>query len=156
MVSESEERDRLPFEPRQKKKKTPKKAPTAPQATASNSTNKSQSDAELKGSVPEVVSKRMIRRMALFCGIPTALGISSFVVSYFIVSKDWFELPTAAVMLVSMGFFGLGVIGLSYGIFSASWEEERVGSWLGFAEFKTNFGRTVAAWRNQRQEAKGD
>ncbi|MBZ8180765.1 MAG: PAM68 family protein [Oscillatoria sp. PMC 1051.18] len=155
MVSESEERDRLPFEPRQKKKKTPKKAPTATPATTEKP-NKSRSDAQLKGAVPEVVSKRMIRRMALFCGIPTVLGIGSFIVSYFIVSKDWFDLPTVAVLLISMAFFGLGVVGLSYGIFSASWEEERVGSWLGFAEFKTNFGRTVAAWRSQRQEAKGD
>jgi hypothetical protein len=95
----------------------------------------------------------MVRRMALFSGIPTALGMSSFVVAYWIVSHGWFELPTSAVLLVSLGFFGLGVLGLSYGLFSTSWDEQHPGSWWGWQEFKQNFGRTVSGWRSAKKEA---
>jgi hypothetical protein len=50
-----------------------------------------------------------------------------------------------------MGFFGLGVIGLSYGILSASWDENREGSFWGTEEFATNFGRMITAWRTARE-----
>lgn len=98
----------------------------------------------------------MARRMAFFCGVPTTLGMFSFVGSYYVVTHDIFKLPNVAVLLVSMGFFGLGVLGLSYGIFSASWDEERVGSWLGNEEFATNFGRTIAAWKEGRKQKPQD
>ncbi|MDW8463816.1 MAG: PAM68 family protein [Geminocystis sp.] len=62
-------------------------------------------------------------------------------------------MPNTAVLLVTLGLFGLGVLGLSYGIFSASWDEDRVGSWWGWSEFKLNFGRFVSAWREHRQKA---
>jgi len=53
---------------------------------------------------------------------------------------------------VSMGFFGLGVLGLSYGVLSASWDEEIPGSKLGWREFTTNWGRMTSAWRSARQK----
>ena len=96
----------------------------------------------------------MIRRMALLCGIPTALGILSFVVSYLLVVNLEVELPNVAVVLVSMGFFGLGVLGLSYGVLSASWEEESPGTLLGWQEFTTNLGRLTSAWREAREAKK--
>jgi hypothetical protein len=102
--------------------------------------------------IPKVVSNRMARRMALFCGVPTALGMATFIVSYVIISQGWFKLPNVAVVLVSMGFFGLGVLGLSYGVLSASWDEEIVGSKLGWQEFTRNWGRMVSAWRSSRQK----
>ncbi|MCY7381807.1 MAG: PAM68 family protein, partial [Microcoleus sp. CAN_BIN18] len=118
-------------EPKPEKQPKPKATKTGPQAQ----------------SIPEVVSIRMISRIALFCGVPTILGISTFFVSYLIVSKGLFELPNTAVLLVSMGCFGLGVLGLSYGVLSASWDEEASGSTLGWEEFNTNFGRMREAWR---------
>jgi hypothetical protein len=51
-----------------------------------------------------------------------------------------------------MGFFGLGVLGITYGVLSASWEEDRVGNWLGLGEFGTNWGRMVEVWRETRQK----
>ena len=96
----------------------------------------------------------MARRMAFFCGIPTVLGIATFVVSYFIVTKGIYKLPNAAVVLVSMLFFGLGVVGLSYGLLSASWDEERVGGLLGASEFSTNLGRLTGAWKEAREQQK--
>lgn len=94
----------------------------------------------------------MISRMAILCGVPTALGIFTFIVSYFVVSSDLIELPTVAVLLTSLGFFGLGVLGLSYGVISASWDEERPGSLLGWSEFTTNLGRMTAARREARKK----
>lgn len=142
----TDQRHSLPFEPRQKKKKSPQKAP----ATSVKARSSAKAEASLSA-VPEAVSQRMVRRMALFCGIPTALGMLSFVVCYFIVINEWLDLPTIAVVFVSMGFFGLGVVGLSYGILSASWDENRDGSFWGTEEFATNFSRMITAWRSARK-----
>jgi hypothetical protein len=159
-------RKRLPFEPGQSRKKSgkspanPQKVETAKDSSPSkkakgevkekDSKAKSVSRAEM--AIPDAVSKRMVRRMALFSGIPTTFGMATFVVSYFVVTNAWFKLPNVAVVLVSMGFFGLGVIGLTYGVLSASWDEERLGGWLGWGEFTTNVGRMTEAWRSARQQ----
>ena len=156
-MSSKPSKDRLPFEPQQKKKKKPVKSPPKPQKSASSSPSKAK-----QNSIPEVVSKRMIRRMVFFSGIPTAMGVSSFFASYWVVSHELLKLPSTAVLLVSLGLFGLGVLGLSYGILSASWDEERVGSLWGGEEFSVNVGRMTAAWRSvkkekeQKQEQKQD
>lgn len=159
---------RLPFEPASNRKKTAKKPP---EAEANPVTEEPKSDKQPKAtkktgpqarssktgpqaqSIPEAVSKRMISRIAVFCGAPTLLGISTFFVSYLIVSKGWFDLPNTAVLLVSMGCFGLGVLGLSYGVLSASWDEEASGSTLGWEEFNTNFGRMREAWRAAKSKS---
>jgi Photosynthesis affected mutant 68 len=78
----------------------------------------------------------------------------TFVASYFIVTQGGIKLPTSAVLLVSLGFFGLGVLGLSYGILSTSWDEEQVGSWLGTEQFGLNLGRMRGAWQEARNQAK--
>jgi hypothetical protein len=145
-------RDRLPFEPTGNRKKQDKKpspaTPTEKTNSPSRSTPNKRSGA-VDNRIPEVVSKRMIKRMALFCGIPTALGVSTFLVSYLVVTNDLFKLPPTAVLLVSLGFFGLGVLGLTYGVLSASWDEKMAGSRLGWTEFRLNFGRMTDAWRNR-------
>ncbi len=156
-MSSEPERSRLPFEPSKKRKKPAKNSPETA-AVSTKKENKSPEISTKKSSVvtkenkaiPPEVSKRMGRRMAFFCGIPSFLGIITFVVSYIIVSQKWFDLPNAAVVLVSMGFFGLGVLGLSYGVLSASWDEAVPGSLLGVSEFSTNFGRMVKAWRSRK------
>lgn len=139
----------MAFEPRQKKKKTPKQPP--PQSSKESAKSKITANST---AIPEAVSKRMVRRMAFFCGIPTGLGMSSFFVFYWIVSNEWLKIPAAAVGVTSLGLFGLGVLGLSYGILSTSWDEDRVGGWFGTQEFKTNFGRMTAAWREAREAKK--
>ncbi|MDJ0731398.1 MAG: PAM68 family protein [Crocosphaera sp.] len=148
-------RNSIPFEPRQKKKKKQKKTQeTVNTSPKSSQKPKNRSNNASLSAIPENVSQRMIKRMAIFSGIPTGLGMSSFFIFYWIVSHDWLDIPTSAVGAVSLGLFGLGVLGLSYGIFSASWDEHRVGGWWGWQEFTQNLGRTVKAWRNARQEAK--
>lgn len=155
MSSESK-RGRLPFEPRQNKKKKPKQEPTVVEpVTEKPKKAKSKSEASL-GAIPTAVSKRMARRMALFCTFPTALGMLSFVFFYWVRTNNILELPSFIVLIVSLSFFGIGMLGLSYGIFSASWDENRVGSWLGIEEFKINLQQTISAWRNSRNTSQGD
>jgi hypothetical protein len=149
MSSESPQ-ERLPFEPRTSKKKTPKKPPTP---LASKKVRDPKAEASLSA-IPDAVSKRMIRRMSLLSGIPTALGVILFFGFYWVVSHEWLEIPPYVVLLSTMGCFGLGVLGLSYGVFSSSWDEEKVGSWLGYEEFGLNFKRTIAAWQETRKQAK--
>ena len=143
-------RDCLPFERKSKKKKIEKKPP---EPVSSNRKSEKKPRRKVDNGIPEVVSQRMVRRMALFSGIPTSLGMFSFIAFYLIVSRDWLEIPNYAVFAVSLLFFGLGVVGLSYGIFSTSWEESEPGSWWGWSEFRLNLGRMLNAWRNARQEA---
>jgi hypothetical protein len=147
-ATETAKATRLPFEPGQAKKKLVKS--TAAQPTRSPATGRS----PRQSSIPEVVSRRMVGRMMAFSGIPTVLGMMTFVVSYFIVKNHLFKLPNSAVLLVSLGFFGLGVLGLTYGVLSASWDEDRAGTWLGLEDFKLNFSRTVASWQEARQQAR--
>jgi hypothetical protein len=157
MSSESS-RKRLPFEPRQKKQKTAKKTVNNPEnkpvdpSKSQKSTSAYDPNHASLSTIPEEVSSRMIKRMVYFSGIPTGMGIFSFFIFYLIVRQEWFEVPNSAVVLVSMGLFGLGVLGLSYGILSTSWDEGRVGNLWGWDEFKVNFGRMTSAWRSARQE----
>lgn len=143
----------LPFEPTSNRKKAAKKAPTPAIAQTDSSPKSGPTAAKQTAAIPQVVSQRMARRMGFFCGIPTSLGILTFIASYVIVTQHWFKLPNIAVVLVSMGFFGLGVLGLSYGVLSSSWDEERIGSWHGWEEFSRNFGRLVESWRSARQKS---
>jgi len=71
--------------------------------------------------------------MALFCGA-NCLGMATFCCQ--VINHGWLKVPNVAVVLLSMGFFGLGVLGLSYGVLSASWDEEILGSKLGWQEFR--------------------
>ncbi|MGA7937896.1 MAG: PAM68 family protein [Kovacikia sp.] len=171
--------ERLPFEPAQNSKKAAKKPASVPASKKSSqpgdqspgkpsdkskSPDKSKSLDKSKPSdkstrssakdstIPAGVSRRMVRRMAFFSGIPAFLGMATLAISYIIISNHWLQLPHVAVLLVNLGFFGLSVLGLSYGSISASWDEDRVGSWLGWNEFTTNFARLKESWRTAKQK----
>ena len=151
------QRGRLPFEPRKNNKKNIKKQAekTAPIDSQSkkktkNTPRSSRQNSNLSA-IPDVVSKRMGRRMAVFCGIPSVLGMSSLFIFYWLKIKEVVELPPYLALAVSFGFLGLGVLGLSYGLFSACWDEDRVGTLMGFDEFKLNLGRTKDAWKASKK-----
>ncbi|PSN08477.1 DUF3464 domain-containing protein [filamentous cyanobacterium CCT1] len=153
---------RLPFEPvgkgvdksakesKQAAKSAPaKKAPkpaVAGKKTTGKKTGSAQKATTESAAIPAEVSDRMLRRMLVFSGVPTASGVLTFVVSYYLVVNQVVELPSYFVLLVTLGCFGLGVIGLTYGVLSASWDEGRPGSLVGLDEFKVNFGRVTSAW----------
>jgi hypothetical protein len=167
-MSSDSKRGRLPFEPRNKKKssaaddssanndrvKLEKRSPKTKQAGKKpRSTSRNSRPNSNLSAIPDVVSKRMGRRMAVFCGIPSALGMSSLFIFYWLKIKEVVDLPPYTAFAVSFGFLGLGVIGLSYGLFSACWDEERIGSTWGVDEFKINLGRTKDAWKASKTKA---
>ena len=98
------------------------------------------------GSIPKEVSRRMVRRMAVLSLSPIALGVGIFFLSYYLLSHEIVTFAPIVTLLTTMGCFGLGVVGLTYGLLSASWDEEP-GSLVGFSEFKLNFGRIMDARR---------
>ena len=170
MAADSEN-NRLPFEPNRKRKKgkaetnpsaasksaqpvadqsqrssSPKKAARSPQKTAKKYSRE-------ETSIPEVVSRRMLRRMVFFSGVPVTVGILVFFASYVVIVQGIAELPNVVVLMVTLACFGLSVVGLSYGALSASWEEEEgAGSMVGLSEFQVNFERLIGAWRQTREE----
>jgi hypothetical protein len=147
------EGDKLPFEPNKKRQKPAKQTKQQPVVKAKSEDKTIQNPPFTKEemAIPKVVSERMIRRVAAFCGIPTFLGIATLVASYLLITFADIKLPPIAVLLVNMGLFGLGVLGITYGVLSSSWEEDRDGSLLGLGEFSVNWERMVAVWRETRQ-----
>jgi Photosynthesis affected mutant 68 len=153
MSAESED-NRLPFEPNKKRQRASKQGKKPPVQVKQESVEKPKGRMYTKEemAIPKVVSQRMIRRVLFFCGVPSALGIFTLVAGYLLISYAKVELPPLLILLVNMGLFGLGVIGITYGVLSASWDEDRVGGLLGLSEFGVNFGRMVEAWRETRQK----
>lgn len=160
MANESQ-RGRLPFEPSSKKGKKaekvekPEKAPAKPSVATTAKTRKSSESRSSRdrasAAIPEVVNRRMLRRVAFFSGVPTALGVLIFFVSYLLLTRHIIEFPKVLVLLSTLACFGLGVVGLTYGALSASWDEDRLGGLLGFDEFSLNFKRMTGAWRDARE-----
>ena len=67
-----------------------------------------------------------------------------FVASYFLVSRHLIDIPPVVTLGLSGGFFLLGLIGLSYGVLSASWENAP-GSLLGIEQIGLNISRLKAS-----------
>ena len=149
-----ESRQSLPFEPTRRQRKAAAKKAAKGTPIVNPPTPSPSRSARDSGYIPEVVSQRMIRRVGVFCGIPVIMGMVVFIGSYVAINQHWFKLPNTAVFLTSMGCLGLSVIGLSYGILSASWEEDStsVGSLLGWEECKINFGRMAVAYRASKEQ----
>jgi len=100
--------------------------------------------------IPKYVADRMARRIFFTTGIPTILGMSVFVVSYIIVTRNIAEIPPSATIAISALFFLLGLAGLSFGILSASWDKEP-GSFLGLENIQLNIKRAKAAFKPASQ-----
>jgi hypothetical protein len=102
--------------------------------------------------IPEAVANRMARRIAIATGIPTLMGMGVFVGSYFLVSRQILDVSPGLTLAASGGCFLLGLLGLSYGVLSASWEPQP-GSLLGSEQLGLNIGRikqSIAAMRQRR------
>lgn len=144
-----EKSDRLPFEPKSvKASKKAKKSPSVPQ-TSKDRKKRGKRAASQSSGIPEVVSKRMAKRMAVFCGIPTLMGIAILPSSYFLITREIVALPNTAVLLASLLCLGLSVLGLTYGVVSASWDESDPGSLMGLQEFQLNWKRMTTSWKER-------
>ena len=100
--------------------------------------------------IPKYVADRMARRIFFTAGIPTIMGMSVFVVSYIIVTRNIAEIPPSSTIAISALFFLLGLGGLSFGILSASWDKEP-GSFFGIENISMNIDRAKAAFKPASQ-----
>jgi len=104
--------------------------------------------------IPDAVASRMARRIALATGIPTLMGMGVFIASYLLVSRHILDIPPSLTLLASGACFLLGLVGLSYGVLSASWEAEP-GSLLGSEQIGVNISRIRGSIRAMRQGTPG-
>ncbi len=99
-----------------------------------------------QAAIPTVVANRMARRVAFTSGLPTISGMGIFIVSYLLVSKGITDIPPVVTLLLSASFFFLGLLGLSYGLFSASWET-KPGSFLGLENIRPNLTKVKESFQ---------
>ena len=101
--------------------------------------------------IPKYVANRMARRIVFTTGIPTLSGMGVFIGSYFLISKGIAEISPTVTLVSSAMCFLLGLLGLSYGILSASWDFNP-GSFLGFENIKPNINRMKDAFKSSKKE----
>ena len=131
----ADQRKPLPFEPRNSADATTK--------IPKRSTNaKSQP-------IPKAVANRMARRVAISTGLPSVMGMAVFVISYLLVTRGIYDVPPGLTLVTSGGFFLLGLVGLSYGVLSASWEPQP-GTLLGLEHIKPNIARMRSSIKAQK------
>ncbi len=134
----AEQRNALPFEPK---------------AKGSGKGSKLASGAPRQEAIPSYVANRMARRVAVFAGLPSIAGMGVFVGSYFVVTRGIADIAPGLTLTGSGLFFLLGLVGLSVGVLTASWDPEP-GSLLGFENFKPNVQRMKESIRAQKQQQK--
>lgn len=134
-----------------KPKAAPKLAAKAKKAPKQKNAKSGKKRVDPSSRIPKVVTRRMYTRVGVFSGIPTLLAFSTIPVSYFVTEQGWLDFPSTLVLFVSVTFLGLGLLGVSYGIISASWDEEISGSILGTSEFQLNLGRIQERRKAQKE-----
>ena len=100
--------------------------------------------------VPEVVTNRMLKSIAIFAGSPVVFGMMLFPLFYYIKKVQGVDLPVWAVYIVQTTVFGGGLLGISYGIISTSFDERREGSFLGWNEFKANLPQVLSSFGGKK------
>tara|TARA_B100001250_G_C19581832_1_gene692398 strand:+ start:143 stop:586 length:444 start_codon:yes stop_codon:yes gene_type:complete len=98
--------------------------------------------------IPKEVANRMVRRVVFTTGLPTFSGMGVFIISYLLITKGIADVAPAITLTTSALCFLIGLIGLSYGILSASWEKES-GSILGFENIQPNIARMRDAFKTK-------
>lgn len=137
-----DKRSSLPFEPKGSKQ------------VAGNKSAKTSSASVRKEAIPRYVADRMARRVAVFTGLPTIAGMGVFVGSYLLITQGVADIAPGLTLATSGGFFLLGLVGLSFGVLSSSWEPDP-GSVLGFENLKPNLQRmkeTIRASKTKPSE----
>ncbi|RCV46399.1 hypothetical protein SEVIR_9G533100v4 [Setaria viridis] len=109
-------------------------------------------DDERDVAIPEVVTNRMMRRVGVSVGAPLALGVGFFPLFYYLKAVRKVDVPTWIPFGVSFVFFGAALLGVSYGIVSASWDPAREGSLLGWNEARRNW---PVFWDSLRGRSRG-
>ena len=118
---------------------------TAPKIKSKNTSK----DIVPKSGIPKYVANRMARRIAFTTGIPTLSGMGVFIGSYFLISRGIAEISPTLTLVSSAMCFLIGLLGLSYGILSASWDFAP-GSFLGLENIKPNINRMKDAFKTTK------
>jgi len=112
---------------------------------------KSSKRSSTKSGIPSYVANRMARRIAFTTGLPTLSGMGVFIGSYFLISKGIAEISPTVTLVSSALCFLVGLLGLSYGILSSSWDF-KPGSFLGFENIKPNINRMKDAFKSGQKD----
>jgi hypothetical protein len=96
--------------------------------------------AEAPAAIPERVAMRMGQRMLPLVGVPLFLGLGSFVGFWYFATYKDMEFQPVTVAVTTIGLLVVGLLGITYSIFSTSWDEDREGGLLGIEEAKKNLG----------------
>ena len=136
-----EERQSLPFEPKGARKVGSSGGSTDP--------------AIRQEAIPRYVADRMARRVAVFTGLPTVAGMGVFIGSYLLITKGIADIAPGLTLAGSGFFFLLGLVGLSFGVLSSSWDPQP-GSLLGLENLKPNVQRMRQSIKAQKQQSKTD
>lgn len=123
-----DQRSSLPFEPKGSK-----------QASGRNDV-RSASSSMRQEAIPRYVADRMARRVAVFTGLPTVAGMGVFVGSYLLITRGIADIAPGLTLATSGAFFLLGLVGLSFGVLSSSWDPQP-GTILGLENLKPNIQR---------------
>ncbi len=97
--------------------------------------------------IPKPVANRMAKRIAITTGLPTLSGMGVFIGSYILVSRGIADIPPGVTLLSSAACFLIGLLGLSYGMLSSSWDEA-AGSFLGIENIRPNIERIRDAFKS--------
>ena len=103
-----------------------------------------------RGKILSKIVKYWARTIFFTAGIPTLMGMSVFIISYIIVTRNIAEIPPSSTIAISALFFLIGLGGLSFGILSASWDKEP-GSFIGIENIATNIERAKSAFKPASQ-----
>jgi hypothetical protein len=103
--------------------------------------------------IPERVAQRMGKRMIPFVGIPLFGVMGAFVVFWYLATYKNYEFQPALVAFSTIGILGVGLVGITFSVMSASWDDDEEGSALGFDEFKTNFDSIKGGLKRTKQNA---
>ncbi len=103
--------------------------------------------------IPEKVAQRMGKRMIPFVGIPLFGTFASFIGFWYMAVYRDQEFQPALVATTSFVFLAVGLLGITYSVLSASWDNDREGSGLGFDEFQTNIGNLKEGLARTKENA---
>ncbi|CAN8075712.1 unnamed protein product [Agarophyton chilense] len=103
------------------------------------------------GTLPEIVANRMLRRIIGFGGVPFGLFFSFFILYFVLKYKYDVTVLPVVVAFTTLGTIGFATIGITYGIFSSSWDEDVEGSFFGWEQAKKNFVRAKDGLLGARQ-----
>jgi Photosynthesis affected mutant 68 len=90
------------------------------------------------GVLPQAVADRMLRRIVGFSGVPMAT-LLAFFGAYFVAKYKYdVSIIPVVVATTTLSCIATAGVGITYGIMSSSWDEDKEGTKLGFTEAKMN------------------